>query len=149
MYYFNFNKSCWPQTFKRQCTCSFSISSLWFWAFYLTARLYDEEPEAQMHCPHKHDLLTLLSVGGHWVTTEQHLQVSSFFKMQLPDLFCIPKHLMCSYYINQILTCRINFYSCIHLIKSFLSSLPSWTLLTATFSSWKPHLSRSLTTRCG
>uniref|UniRef100_A0A671QI66 Enoyl reductase (ER) domain-containing protein n=1 Tax=Sinocyclocheilus anshuiensis TaxID=1608454 RepID=A0A671QI66_9TELE len=38
-------------------------------------RLYDEEPEAQRHCPHKHDLLTLLSVGGHWVTTEQHLQL--------------------------------------------------------------------------
>uniref|UniRef100_A0A672P6G4 Quinone oxidoreductase-like protein 1 n=1 Tax=Sinocyclocheilus grahami TaxID=75366 RepID=A0A672P6G4_SINGR len=37
-------------------------------------RLY-EEPEAQRHCPHKHDLLTLLSVGGHWVTTEQHLQL--------------------------------------------------------------------------
>uniref|UniRef100_A0A8C1ULM5 Crystallin, zeta (quinone reductase)-like 1 n=1 Tax=Cyprinus carpio TaxID=7962 RepID=A0A8C1ULM5_CYPCA len=38
-------------------------------------RLFDEEPEAQRHCPHKHDLLTLLSVGGHWVTTEQHLQL--------------------------------------------------------------------------
>ncbi|KAK2909186.1 hypothetical protein Q8A67_005023 [Cirrhinus molitorella] len=37
-------------------------------------RLY-EEPEAQRHYPHKHDLLTLLSVGGHWVTTEQHLQL--------------------------------------------------------------------------
>lgn len=40
-----------------------------------SVRLYDEEPEAQRHCPHKHDLLTLLSVGGHWVTTEQHLQL--------------------------------------------------------------------------
>ncbi|KAF4118430.1 quinone oxidoreductase-like protein 1 isoform X2 [Onychostoma macrolepis] len=38
-------------------------------------RLYDEEPEAQRHYPHKHDLLTLLSVGGHWVTTEHHLQL--------------------------------------------------------------------------
>uniref|UniRef100_A0A8C1LM26 Crystallin, zeta (quinone reductase)-like 1 n=1 Tax=Cyprinus carpio TaxID=7962 RepID=A0A8C1LM26_CYPCA len=38
-------------------------------------KLFDEEPEAQRHCPHKHDLLTLLSVGGHWVTTEQHLQL--------------------------------------------------------------------------
>uniref|UniRef100_A0A8C1JSB1 Crystallin, zeta (quinone reductase)-like 1 n=1 Tax=Cyprinus carpio TaxID=7962 RepID=A0A8C1JSB1_CYPCA len=38
-------------------------------------RLCEEEPEAQRHCPHKHDLLTLLSVGGHWVTTEQHLQL--------------------------------------------------------------------------
>ncbi|XP_059410563.1 quinone oxidoreductase-like protein 1 [Carassius carassius] len=37
-------------------------------------RLYDEEPETQRQCPHKHDLLTLLSVGGHWVTTE-HLQL--------------------------------------------------------------------------
>uniref|UniRef100_A0A8C1VME8 Crystallin, zeta (quinone reductase)-like 1 n=1 Tax=Cyprinus carpio TaxID=7962 RepID=A0A8C1VME8_CYPCA len=40
-------------------------------------RLCEEEPEAQRHCPHKHDLLTLLSVGGHWVTTEQHLQAAS------------------------------------------------------------------------
>ncbi|XP_042617355.1 quinone oxidoreductase-like protein 1 [Cyprinus carpio] len=38
-------------------------------------RLCEEEPEAQRHCPHKHDLLTLLSVGGHWVNTEQHLQL--------------------------------------------------------------------------
>ncbi|XP_052459996.1 quinone oxidoreductase-like protein 1 [Carassius gibelio] len=38
-------------------------------------RLSEEDPEAQRHCPHKHDLLTLLSVGGHWVTTEQHLQL--------------------------------------------------------------------------
>ncbi|TRY68078.1 hypothetical protein DNTS_034801 [Danionella cerebrum] len=38
-------------------------------------RLFDEEPEPQRYKPHKHDLLTLLSVGGHWVTTEQHLQL--------------------------------------------------------------------------
>ncbi|XP_077102326.1 quinone oxidoreductase-like protein 1 isoform X1 [Siphateles boraxobius] len=38
-------------------------------------RLYEEEAETQRHRPHKHDLLTLLSVGGHWVTTEQHLQL--------------------------------------------------------------------------
>ncbi|XDV15555.1 hypothetical protein PO909_015613 [Leuciscus waleckii] len=38
-------------------------------------RLYEEEAETQSHRPHKHDLLTLLSVGGHWVTTEQHLQL--------------------------------------------------------------------------
>lgn len=63
-----------------------------FEPFFLTVRLCDEEPEAQRHCPHKHDLLTLLSVGGHWVTTEQHLQVSSFFKTQFPYLFCIPEH---------------------------------------------------------
>ncbi|XP_051561274.1 quinone oxidoreductase-like protein 1 isoform X3 [Myxocyprinus asiaticus] len=38
-------------------------------------RLYEEELEALMHLPHKHDLITLLAVGGHWVTTEQNLQL--------------------------------------------------------------------------
>ncbi|XP_051992880.1 quinone oxidoreductase-like protein 1 isoform X1 [Xyrauchen texanus] len=38
-------------------------------------RLYEEELEALMYLPHKHDLITLLAVGGHWVTTEQNLQL--------------------------------------------------------------------------
>ncbi|XP_057188316.1 quinone oxidoreductase-like protein 1 isoform X1 [Triplophysa rosa] len=38
-------------------------------------RLFEEEPETQWHLPHKHDLITLLAVGGHWVTTEQNLQL--------------------------------------------------------------------------
>nr|KAF6377662.1 crystallin zeta like 1 [Myotis myotis] len=43
-------------------------------------RLYseDDEPAAELQLlPHKHDILTLLGVGGHWVTTEENLQASS------------------------------------------------------------------------
>lgn len=38
-------------------------------------RLHEEEPEARCLLPYKHDIITLLGVGGHWVTTEQNLQV--------------------------------------------------------------------------
>ncbi|XP_065151485.1 quinone oxidoreductase-like protein 1 [Paramisgurnus dabryanus] len=38
-------------------------------------KMFEEEAEAQRHLPHKHDIITLLSVGGHWVTTEQNLQM--------------------------------------------------------------------------
>lgn len=42
-------------------------------------RLYskDDEPAVKLHLPHKHDIITLLGVGGHWVTTEENLQVLS------------------------------------------------------------------------
>ncbi|XP_036896473.1 quinone oxidoreductase-like protein 1 isoform X2 [Sturnira hondurensis] len=41
-------------------------------------RLYseDDEPAGKLHLPHKHDILTLLGVGGHWVTTEENLQAA-------------------------------------------------------------------------
>lgn len=38
-------------------------------------RLYEEEPESKQNVPHKHDIISLLAVGGHWVTTEDNLQV--------------------------------------------------------------------------
>ncbi|KAK3511195.1 hypothetical protein QTP70_032233 [Hemibagrus guttatus] len=38
-------------------------------------RLYEEEPEVKKHLPHKHDIISLLAVGGHWVTTEDNLQL--------------------------------------------------------------------------
>uniref|UniRef100_A0A8C8JNW7 Enoyl reductase (ER) domain-containing protein n=1 Tax=Oncorhynchus tshawytscha TaxID=74940 RepID=A0A8C8JNW7_ONCTS len=38
-------------------------------------RLHEEEPEARCLLPYKHDIITLLGVGGHWVTTEQNLQL--------------------------------------------------------------------------
>ncbi|KAI1885219.1 hypothetical protein AGOR_G00217920 [Albula goreensis] len=38
-------------------------------------RLYDEEPTAQRLHPHKHDIITLLGVGGHWITSEDNLQL--------------------------------------------------------------------------
>ncbi|KAL1022327.1 hypothetical protein UPYG_G00025190 [Umbra pygmaea] len=34
-----------------------------------------EEIEARRLLPHKHDIITLLGVGGHWVTTEKNLQL--------------------------------------------------------------------------
>lgn len=37
--------------------------------------LYEEEPEIKKHLPHKHDILSVLGVGGHWVTTEANLQL--------------------------------------------------------------------------
>ncbi|XP_076838577.1 quinone oxidoreductase-like protein 1 isoform X2 [Brachyhypopomus gauderio] len=38
-------------------------------------QLYEEDPEVKKHLPHKHDIITLLGVGGHWVTTEDSLQL--------------------------------------------------------------------------
>ncbi|XP_043557197.1 quinone oxidoreductase-like protein 1 isoform X4 [Chiloscyllium plagiosum] len=35
----------------------------------------EDEPVAKQHLPHKHDILSLLSVGGHWVTTVENLQL--------------------------------------------------------------------------
>ncbi|XP_063161474.1 quinone oxidoreductase-like protein 1 isoform X1 [Candoia aspera] len=35
----------------------------------------DNEATSQQLLPHKHDIITLLSVGGHWVTTEKNLQL--------------------------------------------------------------------------
>ncbi|RMB92407.1 hypothetical protein DUI87_31177 [Hirundo rustica rustica] len=42
-------------------------------------RLYSAEDEAASKSqllPHKHDIITLLGVGGHWITTEKDLQCS-------------------------------------------------------------------------
>lgn len=38
-------------------------------------RLYDEEPDHRRLLPHKHDIITLLGVGGHWITSEENLQL--------------------------------------------------------------------------
>ncbi|KAM5281179.1 quinone oxidoreductase-like protein 1 [Ctenodactylus gundi] len=49
-------------------------------------RLYskDDEPAVKSQLlPHKHDIITLLSVGGHWVTTEENLQLDP------PDSHCL------------------------------------------------------------
>lgn len=37
-------------------------------------RLHEEEPELHFS-PHKHDLIDVLAVGGHWVTSHLHLQL--------------------------------------------------------------------------
>ncbi|XP_008163463.2 quinone oxidoreductase-like protein 1 isoform X4 [Chrysemys picta bellii] len=49
-------------------------------------RLYSKEDESTLKpqlLPHKHDIITLLSVGGHWVTTEKNLQLDP------PDSHCL------------------------------------------------------------
>ncbi|XP_055470872.1 quinone oxidoreductase-like protein 1 isoform X2 [Psammomys obesus] len=48
-------------------------------------RLYskDEEAAVKSQLPHKHDIITLLGVGGHWVTTEDNLQLDP------PDSHCL------------------------------------------------------------
>ncbi|KAB0397347.1 hypothetical protein E2I00_014353, partial [Balaenoptera physalus] len=49
-------------------------------------RLYnkDDEPTVKLQLlPHKHDIITLLGVGGHWVTTEENLQLDP------PDSHCL------------------------------------------------------------
>ncbi|CAH6792565.1 Cryzl1 [Phodopus roborovskii] len=48
-------------------------------------RLYskDDEPAVRSQLPHKHDIITLLGVGGHWVTTEENLQLDP------PDSHCL------------------------------------------------------------
>ncbi|KAL4657011.1 quinone oxidoreductase-like protein 1 isoform X1 [Arapaima gigas] len=38
-------------------------------------RLYEEDPTGRNMVPHKHDLISVLGVGGHWVTTEHNLQL--------------------------------------------------------------------------
>lgn len=43
-------------------------------------RLHEEEEEVESEekklLPHKHDIISVLGVGGHWVTSHQDLQVS-------------------------------------------------------------------------
>ncbi|KAM6956651.1 quinone oxidoreductase-like protein 1 [Aplochiton taeniatus] len=38
-------------------------------------RLWEEEPEDKKLLPHKHDIISLLGVGGHWVTSQADLQL--------------------------------------------------------------------------
>ncbi|NXP51483.1 QORL1 protein, partial [Heliornis fulica] len=41
-------------------------------------KLYSTEDESTSKSrvlPHKHDIITLLGIGGHWITTEKHLQL--------------------------------------------------------------------------
>ncbi|XP_053163542.1 quinone oxidoreductase-like protein 1 isoform X2 [Hemicordylus capensis] len=55
-------------------------------------RLYSKENEttSQQLLPHKHDIISLLSVGGHWVTMEENLQdqivARSLRKATVPSL---------------------------------------------------------------
>ncbi|XP_029926125.1 quinone oxidoreductase-like protein 1 isoform X2 [Myripristis murdjan] len=37
--------------------------------------LHEEEPEEMKLLPHKHDIISVLGVGGHWVTSHQDLQL--------------------------------------------------------------------------
>ncbi|XP_039770405.1 quinone oxidoreductase-like protein 1 isoform X4 [Ornithorhynchus anatinus] len=52
----------------------------------LVVRLYskeDESPSKLQLLPHKHDIILLLSVGGHWITSEKNLQLDP------PDSNCL------------------------------------------------------------
>jgi len=47
-------------------------------SFLFAVKLYSAEDESTSKSqllPHKHDIITLLGVGGHWITTEKNLQV--------------------------------------------------------------------------
>ncbi|XP_074156819.1 quinone oxidoreductase-like protein 1 isoform X1 [Sminthopsis crassicaudata] len=49
-------------------------------------RLYSKNDEPALNLqllPHKHDIITLLGVGGHWITTEENLQLDP------PDSHCL------------------------------------------------------------
>ncbi|EMP32268.1 Protein downstream neighbor of son like protein [Chelonia mydas] len=55
-------------------------------------RLYSKEDEStlkQQLLPHKHDIITLLSAGGHWVTTEKNLQ-DLHVPVSIPDVSSSP-----------------------------------------------------------
>lgn len=39
-------------------------------------RLQEEASEEAKLLPHKHDIISVLGVGGHWVTSHKDLQVS-------------------------------------------------------------------------
>lgn len=57
-------------------------------------RLQEEESEERKLLPHKHDIISVLGVGGHWVTSHKDLQVSQsntktqFIKVE--NIFCWP-----------------------------------------------------------
>lgn len=40
----------------------------------------DESTSKSQLLPHKHDIITLLGVGGHWITTEKNLQVKILYQ---------------------------------------------------------------------
>lgn len=71
----------------------------------------DESTSKSQLLPHKHDIITLLGVGGHWITTERNLQVK---------ILCQQTSLSHNSYMNvpELLSClngsplvnNINFY---------------------------------------
>lgn len=56
--------------------CAAAKSSLFF--FFNEVRLQEEEEslEEMKLLPHKHDIISVLGVGGHWVTSHKDLQVT-------------------------------------------------------------------------
>lgn len=47
-------------------------------SFFYEVRLQEEEEslEEMKLLPHKHDIISMLGVGGHWVTSHKNLQVT-------------------------------------------------------------------------
>jgi len=51
--------------------------------FIFPVKLYSAEDESTSKSqllPHKHDIITLLGVGGNWITTERNLQVKRLYQ---------------------------------------------------------------------
>lgn len=47
-----------------------------FFSMYVVRLQEDDKSEETKFLPHKHDIISVLGVGGHWVTSHQELQVS-------------------------------------------------------------------------
>ncbi len=59
-----------------QCNMTPGHFALCLCATVCTVRLQEEESEEMKLLPHKHDIISVLGVGGHWVTSHKDLQVS-------------------------------------------------------------------------
>lgn len=70
---------CSNKSFKFQLKACFHTQKLRHLCFFVPeVRLHEmeEELEEKKYLPHKHDIISVLAVGGHWVTSHQDLQVS-------------------------------------------------------------------------
>lgn len=64
--------------------CLSSAPYCFFFFYMCVVRLQeDDESEEKKFLPHKHDIISVLGVGGHWVTSHQDLQVSQCQTQQL------------------------------------------------------------------
>lgn len=50
----------------------------------------EEESEGTKLLPHKHDIISVLGVGGHWVTSHKDLQVSHIVNDRMKYSVLIP-----------------------------------------------------------
>lgn len=65
-------------TFPSEHNLLLSLNEFVLLPAFSPVRLYSAEDESTSKpqlLPHKHEIITLLGVGGHWITTEKNLQV--------------------------------------------------------------------------